>query len=276
MSKRILLLSAISYLLCFSVNAQSHKTNFTIALEAKNMSKAEEILKAWDFADANDPDLYIAYFNFYTVKSMDAGLLGKNGFDTKFSKQALDFITEGIERFPTRFDMRVAKMYMLRKLNDCPAYIEEVMKMIVFSDKIKNNWKGMDFTIVDKPDEMFFDAVLDCQEFLFLKDDPSLYKEIFRISDEMLKYYPKHVQSLLNKSTVYVKQKEYDKSLEELEKAIQFEPTNAILFYNVAFVYNLKDEKANAKKFYELTIMLCTEKEAKMKEVALMRLEALK
>ena len=233
MNRKVLFL-IISCLYCICVIAQSYGDDFEIALKTKNMTKAEEILKAWDFANSNDPDLYIAYFNFYTVMSQNAALpIAVTGLDQKYSKQALEFITEGITRFPTRFDMRVAKVYMLGELRDYQAYTAEMIKMIDYSARIENNWKTEGFMSLDKPEEMFFEAVLDCQSFLFTQKNPLLYKDIIRLSEEMLKYYPKHVQSLLNMSTVYIEQKEYDKSIETLQKAITIEPANAVLYYNI-------------------------------------------
>ena len=276
MNRNVLVLLISCLLTSSGIFGQSYKLNFLMALQAKDMAKAEEVLKAWDFADANDAELYVAYFNFFTVKSKEANVLNVSGYDSKFSKQALEFISEGIDRFPTRFDMRVAKIYMLGEMNDYQGYISEVLEMIAYSVKIENNWKGEDFTLVSEPEEMFFGAVLEAQSYFFLKENPSLYKEIIRISDEMLKYYPNHVQSLLNLSTVYVYQKDFDKSIETLLKAVTIEPTNSILLYNIASVYNLKGEKDNAKKYYALTINHIKEKEEKLKEAAQKQLEALK
>ena len=275
--KRNVLVLLISCLLLSTFSfGQSYKLNFLKALEANNMAKAEEILKAWDMADVRDPELYVAYFNFYTVKSKGANMLFISGYDANYSKKALEFISIGIDLYPARFDMRVAKNFMLKELNDIPAYISEVINMIAYSDQIKNNWKGEDFLSVNKAEEMFYGAVLDAQEFLFSKENPSLFKEIIRISDEMLKYYPAHVQSLLNKSTVYVAQKEYDKSLEALLKAVEIDPANSILLYNVASVYNLKGNKENARKYFELTIRHIKEKEERLRDAAQRQLEALK
>ena len=275
MSKKIVV-SVICCIVSIWTSAQSYRENFIRALNAKDMAKAEEILKAWDYADSNDPDLYIAYFNFYTVKSKDAVPLVVTGYDTQFSKKALEFISEGIERFPTRFDMRIAKLYMLRELRKYPDYVTETIKMIAYSTKIQNNWKGEEFTLLNYPEDMFFGAVLDCQEFLFSRDDPSLYKDIIRISDEMLKYYPKHTQSMLSSSTVYMAQKNIDKSLETLQKAVAIEPTNAIILYNVAYVYKIKGDNENAKKYFELTITHSKEQEENLKENARKHLEELK
>ena len=272
-----ILFLVISYLCIINTNAQSYRLNFMNALNEKNMARAEEVLRAWDINNSNDPELYIAYFNFYTIKSQDAALpIAITGYDQQNSKLALDYITEGINRFPTRFDMRVAKIYMLGVLRNYQAYVAEALKMIAYSAKIDNNWKREEFMILDKPEDMFFDAVLDWQAFLFSKKDPSLYKEVIRISNEMLKYYPQHVQSMLNISTVYKEQKEFDKSLDILLKANMIEPTNAIILYNIADVYNKKGDKANARKYYELTIPRCKEDEENLKEAAKFRLEELK
>jgi Tfp pilus assembly protein PilF len=59
-------------------------------------------------------------------------------------------------------------------------------------------------------------------------------------------------------------------------KGLTYEPENAIVLYNTAYVYNQKGDKANAKKYYELTVKHCTDKEEKLKEVAKKRLEELK
>ena len=273
--KRSILLLVISLLFCSYTIGQSFKRDFLTALKAKEMIKAEEILKAWDLADSNDAELYIGYFNFYTVKSQNTGI-STTGYDANFSQKALDFITEGIDRFPTRFDMRVAKIYMLGQLKKFPAYTEEAVKLIEYSKKIDNNWKGENFSLIERPVEIFFGAVQQFQEKLFSEKNPALYKDIIKISNEMVKIYPKHVQSWMNLSTIYIEQKEYNKSIEALLKAKETEPKNAILLYNIADVYNMKGDKVNAKKHYELTIANTSEKEIKLQNAAQQKLNTLK
>lgn len=273
MKKNVLFL-IISALSCLSVSAQSFKESFKQALDVKDMVKAEEILKAWDLANANDPELYVSYFNFYTVESLKKD---SKAYDKAYAKKALEFITEGIERYPTRFDMRVAKIYMLGELEDYPSYTSEIIKMIDYSDKIKNNWKGEDFRLVDKPEDMFLGAVLDFQEFLFSKEgNPSRYEDVIRISKKMQEHYPNHTQSLLNMSTVYIIQKKYDESLKMLLKAKEADSQNVILLYNIAYVYMMKEDRENAKKYFELVVAKATEEEQQLKEAAQKQIEALK
>jgi len=272
MNRNILVL-VISFLFCSYTFGQSFKENFWKALDARDMAKAEEVLKAWDLRDANDSELYVAYFNFFTVKSIN-DMTGS--YDKENSRKALEFITEGIERFPTRFDMRVAKIYMLDQLKDYTSYTSEVLKLIRQGDKIKNDWKGENFSLIDRADEMFFEGVLEFQNMLFEKGDATLYRNIIQISEEMHKYYPRNSQFMLSLSTVYIAQKEYDKSLETLLKAEKVDPRNSILLYNIAHVYGVKGDKGNAKKYYELAIANIKEKEEPLKEAAQRQLNLLK
>ena len=274
--KRNLLLIVVSFLICSNSFGQSYKRDFLIALNARNLEKAEEVLNAWDFADANDPELYVSYFNFYTLKSQNAGTVANNGYDNEFSHKALDFISDGIERFPTRFDMRVAKIFMLSKLKEFDPYTSEVIKFIEYSVEIRNNWKEENFQLLDKPDDMFHGSITEFQEILYSEENEALYNKMLQISETMIKCYPKHVQNMLDMSTVYVHQKKYDKSLEILLKAKEIEPKNAILAFNLGHVYGLKGDRVSAKKYFELTVANANDQEQQLKDVAKKLLDEIK
>ena len=272
MNRKVLIL-VIGFLFCSYINGQSHIERFWTAFNVKDMVNAEKVLREWDLYDANDAELYVAYFNFYTVKSIESK---STDSIKKYSPKALEFITEGIDRFPTRFDMRVAKIYMLDELKDYNSFTSEVIKMIEASVNNKGDWKGEDFTLIENAEDMFHGAVLDFQGILFEKEDTSLFKDIMKISEVMQKHYPNHNQSRITMSTLYIAQKEYDKSLKTLLDAEKIEPENAILLYNIAYVYSEKGDKANAKKYYELTVANTKEKEEPLKDAARKQLELLR
>ena len=270
--KRSILFSVFSLLFCLCTYGQSFKADFSAALKAKDMVKAEKILETWDFADANDSELYIAYFNFYTVKSLEKD---STLYEKEYTDKALSFISEGIERFPTRFDMRMGKIYMLGRIKEYSAYTDEVINLINYSVKIDNNWKGDGFKLLDRPVEMFEDAVLEFQGRLFADNDALLYNNIIQISNEMLKCYPYNTQSRISLSTIYIKQKEYDKSLDILQKALEMDKNNPIVSYNLAHVFGLKGDIVNAKKYFELTVVNAEGKEEKLKSIAQKQLESM-
>ncbi|MDR1525880.1 MAG: hypothetical protein LBS79_11600 [Tannerella sp.] len=272
--KKSLVILVVALLSCsYSVYGQSFKSVFRKALDEKDLAKAEKILRDWDLADANDAELYVSYFNFYTLKSREKD---STNYDREYVQEALDFISEGIERFPTRLDMRLGKIYMLEKLKDYDAFTNDILSLIRYSKKIENNWKGEDFRLVERPDEMLYGAVQDFLGKIFVKDDTALDEKVITISEEMLRHYPNHTQSLLNISTVNIKRKDFDKSLEALLKANKIKPDDSILNYNIAYVYQEKGDKENAKKYYKLTVDNANEKEKRLKEAAQKQLDGLK
>ena len=262
-------------LLAASSNAygQSFKAAFRKALEEKDMTKAEKTLREWDLADSNDAELYVSFFNFYTLKSMEKD---STRYDREYAQKALDFISEGIDRFPTRLDMRLGKIYMLEKLKDYDAFTNDIIRLIRSSNENRNNWKGEDFRLVEKPEEMLFGAVQDFLGMMFAKNNTELNEKIITVSEEMLRYYPNHTQSLMNISTVNIKRKDFDKSLEALLKASKIKPGDPVLNYNLAYVYQQKGDRENAKKHYKLTVDNAGEKENRLKEAAQKHLNALK
>jgi tetratricopeptide (TPR) repeat protein len=172
--------------------------------------------------------------------------------------------------------MWVAKIFMLGELKDYKSYVTEVIKMIELSAKIANNWKREEFLFLDNAEDMFYDFVLDCQGFLMSKNDPALLNDIIRISEAMLKSYPAHIQSILNISTVFVAQGKWDNAIDLLSKAIVIDPKNAVIYFNKAYVYLQKGDRANAKKYYELTVTHCRDSEEALKQRAQERLNMIK
>lgn len=277
MKKRFTTL-AITFLFCScGVYGQSFKEVFKEALKAGDLKAAERILKDWDLADANDAEIYVSYFNFYTLKSQQGVAQGRADED---AQKALEYISEGIERFPTRFDMRIGKLYMLVRQKDYATVVGDLIRLIEYSKKIGNNWKGEDFRLIEKPDEMLYGAVQEFQEILFeerAEGDEQLLDAIRRISEEMIRHYPAQVQGWINLSTVYAIRKEYDRSLEALSKAEQIEPGNAILLYNIACVYRLRGERESAAKYFALAIKNATgDDDDALKAAAQRQLDSLK
>lgn len=76
-------------------------------------------------------------------------------------------------------------------------------------------------------------------------------KEFFAIEDELL--FPIE-QELFDISKEFIIQKQFDKGLEPLLKAKELYPDNTYVLWCIAKEYNLKGDKMNAIKFYELFI----------------------
>jgi Flp pilus assembly protein TadD len=69
------------------------------------------------------------------------------------------------------------------------------------------------------------------------------------IAETVLKYYPDHVENLSNLGITYIINKDYARALEPLLKAGKVAPTDGIILNNIAYCYDLKNDKVNAIKY---------------------------
>ncbi len=269
-------------LLINQVNGQTFKQQFNNLVSKKDTVAQQQLLDKWENTDSNDPELYVAYFNYFAKKSkkeivrLDGNSKGKEGFqvmdkdsskkepvaflygdtyyDQDILKKGFDYIDKGIKKHPNRLDMRFGKIYMCGQIEDYEKFTAEIINTINYSFVNKNNWAWADNKPVDNAKEFFLSSLQDYQVQLYNTENDTLLDNMKRIAETVLKYYPDHIESLSNLSIVFMLQKEYNKALESLLKAEKLNPKDYIVLSNIAQAYKLKDDKINAIKYYELTL----------------------
>ncbi|MBP1644911.1 MAG: hypothetical protein H6Q16_486 [Bacteroidetes bacterium] len=282
MYKRILILSLS---LIFSLNnsfSQSFKEKFDYLIEVNDTIGQQQILDNWEKFDINDPELYVAYFNYYVNKShqetitlgqdpqgeavyqiMDQDssqkepvgfLYGGNYYEQNILSKGFEWINKGIEKHPNRLDMRFGKIYIYGQLEDYDNFTKEILKTIDYSSKNKNNWTWSENKPVEDAKKMFLGSIQDYQIQLYKTENDSLLNNMKQIAERILKYYPDHIESLSNLSIVYTIYKQYDKAIDYLLEAYKINPKDFIVLYNIAHAYELKGDVQNAIKYYKLTI----------------------
>jgi len=261
---------------------QDFKQQFIDLVSKKDTVGQLELLQKWEKTKNDDPELYVAYFNHYVMKSMTEQItLGQNPkgekvfqimntdttkkepvgyiygdtyYNTKLLNKGFDYINQGIDKYPARLDMRFGKIYMLGKTEKYEKFTQEIIKTIDYSDSIKNKWTWTDNKPVDDPEKFMLSAVQDYVLQLYNTENNALLDNMKRIAETVLKYYPNHVESLSNLSIVYLLKKEYDKALEPLLKAEKIDSKDYIVLSNIAQAYKLKGEYRKAIEYYELTV----------------------
>jgi len=261
---------------------QTFKQQFNELFSKKDTLGQKQLLEKWVKTDDNDPELYVAYFNYFVNKSRkDIVTLGQNPkgndflevmdkdssqkepvaymydgvyYDPDILNKGLDFINKGIEKYPNRLDMRFGKIYILGQSGDYENFTTEIIKTIDYSAVNKNQWTWTDSQPLDSPKTFFLSSLQDYQVQLYNTENDELLDNMKRIAEAVLKYYPDNIESLSNLSIAFLFQKEYDKALEPLLKAEKINPQDFIVLNNIAQAYKLKGDTKNAVKYYELTI----------------------
>jgi len=191
-------LTSLALLLILSLNqgcGQAFKKQFNELVSKSDTAGQQQLLQQWAKADSSDPELYVAYFNFYVRKSkksivrLDPSGKGKGGFevmekdssqkepiaylygdsyyDPVILQRAMEYIDRGIKKQPNRLDMRFGKIYMYGQTRDYEKFTDEIIITINYSALNKNKWTWEDGKPLDSPQYFFLNSLQDYQVQLY-------------------------------------------------------------------------------------------------------------
>jgi tetratricopeptide (TPR) repeat protein len=258
--------------------SQDYQSEFQKYCQTNDTINQLNVLTKWKSEKPKDAELFTSYFNYHFMKSKQqvlalttnepngerlvlkdslsqtAGYLGSQiYYDKTELKKGFDKIDEGIKLYPNRLDMRFGKIYALGQIPDWTNFTLEIIKTINYSTKNNNNWTWSNNEKYDGNEKEFLLDIQDYQYQLYNTGNDDLLKNMQEIANEVLKYYPNHVESLSNLSVTYLLTGEYDKGIEPLLKAEKLNPKDYIVLGNIAQGYKLKGDKKKAIEYYEKT-----------------------
>jgi tetratricopeptide (TPR) repeat protein len=295
MSKPIVLFLLV--LLAGQSFAQDYNGAFSRLLIKKDTAAQWQLLQSWQQANPTDAELFVAFFNYYFHASRqemvrlsetgndnsslaitdstgaDVGYLTEDfGYDSATLEKAIQYLDKGISRYATRLDLRCKKIYALGQIENYERFTNEIITAIEMSNQLKSQWTWADNKKVDNPEKFFLGAVQDYVVQLYNAGDDQLNR-MRTIAQTVLKYYPKHVESLSNLAITYGLQGDYEKALQSLLQAEKIMPRDAVVLNNIATMYERKGDKINAIKYFELTAKLG---DKEIKDEAVKKLKELK
>ena len=275
--KKILGLILTGFIFNFVV-AQDFQNDFQKYFQENDTTNQLKTLTEWEKSNPNDAELFTSYFNYYFNKSKDeilvvsageppagekylslsdslgnyAGFIGSQiNYEKSYLKKALDKITEGIDFYPNRLDMRFGKIYVLGQIKDWDSFTKEIVKTVDYSAVNNNQWTWTNNEKQKDGEDFFLSSLQDYQVQLYNTGNDDLLLNMRDIANRILKYYTNHIESLSNLSVTYLLTGEYDKGIEPLLKAEKINPKDYIVLSNIAQGYKLKGDKEKAIEYYD-------------------------
>lgn len=275
---------------------QSNYQKFNELYQKGDTVAVQNLLKSWE-ATNPDAEFYVSSVNYYFNKSRKevlaidknlpksealeiknesgktvAYLFSKDSYDTKLLQKTFKYFDEGIEKFPDRLDIRFGKIFTLGQIGDYENFTKEIVKTIQYSAQNKNNWLWSENAKFDGGEKEFLLSIQDYNNQIYDTNDDSLLKYMKQMNEEVLKYYPNHVESLSNLSIVYMIGGKFDDALTNLLKAEKLSPEDFIVLNNIAYAYKMKGDKENATKYYNLVMKYGDEQAKQQAEKELKKL----
>ncbi|MES2487029.1 MAG: hypothetical protein V4581_13925 [Bacteroidota bacterium] len=265
--------------LCLGTTAHAQTLDeFQELLQGGDTIAQLNLLKKWEKTGSNNPDYYIAGFNYHVNVAHKEGislqstpgdseeslalsdstgtvgyLTGTEYYDEGHVNKALDFIDAGIKKFPKRLDMRFGKVYLLGKVS-YKSFVKEIVTTLDYHAKIKGKWLWTDNKTIEEANIKVPDNLHSYCLVLYNAEDDSLMPDMLQVAEAGLKQFPNDVVLLSDASIAHMLMNQYDKGLVYMLRAEKIDPEDTIVLSNIALAYKNLADIANAKTYYNKII----------------------
>ena len=260
--KKTIIVFTMILIFISSTYAQNFAEESANAFSAKDYKKLEKLLPDWEKAEPKNPEVQIAWFNYYLERNLKIvptqglmpdgrmGLYDRPVFNDNDVKLAIECLDKVLKDNPDRLDVHFGKCHSLIQAEHYDEGGQAVVNMIETSKKIKQ-WKWSKGAVLDYDVEMaVFSGVNDYSTMLCNGFDASkngMAKMVVSIE----KNYPKNTIGLNCCARYYTLIKDYKKAVATLKKAYDLNTQDYVILGNLGYLYELSGNIAEAKKRYE-------------------------
>lgn len=273
---KLKLIFILFYIVSYNkVISKDYWADFQKLIMSTDLESLDKFLKNWEKENNTNPQLYVAYFNFFLQQVMkDVTVVFKKPkynfinicienvdeksyiYDdilidskSKCFNSAIKYINIGIKLHPNRLDMRFGKIYAFIKARKYDNATNEIIKTIQQSNKNNNEWFWNNGEKLEKSPDFMLNII---QEYIIeILNSPHKKAETYvkKISEIILKYYPKNVVSIVNLGLIT---KTNNDALVLYKRALEIAPNDPIILANIGYIYEKQNNKNLALNYYKL------------------------
>lgn len=276
------------------------KSTYIQLLQNNKMEELKVHLEQWEKNKPNDPEMFIGYFNYYismassekiifggknppkngtymTINDQKTGekvgyLYGEVTYDRNYAEKALQVINKGLGLYQNRLDMHFGKTRLLANLHAYNEQRDYLLKVFSIGSKIDNKWLWSDSKTLDNPEEVYISSIHDYVSEWLDNDDKIAFECAKPICEAMIKYFPKSIYGYNDFGLYYAISGDLVNAEKYFLGGYQVNSTDEVVIGNLAYLYESKNDKTNAIKYYKI---LSTSKDQNTQNYAKQRLSAL-
>lgn len=240
------------------------------------MEESSAVLSQWETAEADNPEMYIAHFNYYlstgrkeimqmtttppeqgveyltisdSTGATEGYMYSTMGYDDSIFNLAIHYINKGIEVAPERLDMRFGKTYALNQGGRKDAFLKEVEQLFHANKEYGASWKWSGNEPLEQDDEFFESSMQDYFSELIV-DPYYALDSLVRVLETAIEYFPKSIEFINDLGVVYYYNGEYSKAVEYFQLGVDINPSDEISSGNLAYIYMELGENEKALAIY--------------------------
>lgn len=247
----------------------------------------------WEEVNPEDPELYIAYCNYYfctarrevisfekqgsqssyiVIRNPKTGELIAGLFfsDIYYDEEKIDlafkYLDEGIKKYPDRLDMHFCKIHILGEVERYEVQKNAILDVLGISKEINNNWLWLDGEVIDDAFTFMMENIHNYIYHYFNNYISNGYMYIIEISQKIIEIYPELVFPYNNIAVVYCYQDNCQEAINYFKLAEEKNPTDTIVISNIASLLSITGDIDASLEYYEKLIQYGNEEEREYAE----------
>lgn len=256
-----------------------YKSEYDNLLSARNLEGIAALLPKWEKAEPKNPELYIAYFNYYLLKgqrsthSLDtykkdnsnslalvdqktnkiAGYLNNNiWYEKEDVDKALSYLEKGLKFGKNRLDMYFGRIHILGEIGEYEKQSQKIIEVLKLGKEINHKWLwSMNEVIPSSEGErIFLISINEYYKAWLQKSLPQSLSAAEKACVAQLKLYPKDVEVHNYLALAYIGQGKIQEALNVLLKADKLAKEDYTILFNMASCYETLKQYDKAKECY--------------------------
>ncbi len=247
-------------------------------------------LEKWEKEDPENPELFIAYFNYYLARNYASGIfidtekkgpgpvleikdpktgegVGSINESVSYNQEdvikSLEYLDKSLVYAPDRLDIYFGKIHVLNEIGSYKNAGETLANAINRAGINKSKWLWSNNKPVNDGKNFFINNVQDYYVVWFNSKTEIGLNYVKLCSEMQIEIFPDNIIAYNNLATYYSINKQYNDALEYFLKAQQIDPDDCIVLINIGLIYLKLDNPKSAKKYFEQVTAIGNEKEKK-------------
>ncbi len=275
-------LTALLFALVLSttVFADDRETYLKLLDEGKFTDLEQHLIK-WQRVDGKDPEVHIAWFNYFINRKLKTGMAIDKSIDTtkphmiitdpesgkvvgylgdkvyydyEDVMSAIGHLDTGISFASNRLDMYFGKIHILGAIGEFDKQAAVVLHILELAAKNRHQWSWSQNKPLPDGKQFLLDNVQHYHESWFERQTKASMAAILAVSSRQIALFPEEMTGYNVLSYYYNIQNRKDEAMNVLLKAHSVKKDDYIIIGNIGMLYEELKDKANARKFY--TIMM--------------------
>ncbi|AHC16242.1 tetratricopeptide repeat protein [Salinispira pacifica] len=254
------------------------KSHYLKLLDNQSFEELELHLHDWESRNPDDPEMLIAWFNYYLNMGRTSGMVmekrddqpagssmaisdpdtgdvigymyEQTEYDPEMVGRGISYLNRALELYPDRLDIHFGKIKTLEDLGDYQAESRALQHAIEVSSDIANQWFWSDYEALEDGKAFFIGNIQDYYSHWFNDGGDTAIDAIRSAAETQMKEFPGHPYAYNNMALSHLVKNELEAALPYLLEAETLSPEDYIVINNIARVYYTLGDSESARRYF--------------------------